>query len=70
MSQPAATTREMDLVTMQVVDWEGPIVEILSRRPLATRTLRHARAGAREPPRPAAHGALRAGLQRGMQHLR
>ncbi len=36
MSQPAAARREMDLVTMQVVDWEGPIVEILFHRPLAT----------------------------------
>ncbi len=25
-----------DLVTMQVVDWEGPIVEIQFRRPIAT----------------------------------
>jgi hypothetical protein len=38
MSQPTATLREMDLVTMQVVDWEGPIVEILFRRPLAAAT--------------------------------
>jgi hypothetical protein len=37
MIEAAAPAREMELVTMQVVDWEGPIVEILFRRPLATR---------------------------------
>jgi hypothetical protein len=36
MSQPDAARCEMELVTMQVVDWEGPLVEILFRRPLAT----------------------------------
>ncbi len=36
MGQPAAARREMDLVTMQVVDWQGPIVEILFQRPVTT----------------------------------
>ncbi len=35
MTQPSAARREMDLVTMRVVDWAGPIVEILFQRPLA-----------------------------------